>query len=98
MAGIDIGKIYPGVQSGTAVLVAGVLAVTFPRAFKQVPNMMLGRLTIGTAPTELYADSVSTTGFTASSKEWQITGGSIFGAPSGTKAVTGFNWLAYVDN
>ncbi len=99
MAGVNIGKIYPGMQSGTSTLVAGSLAVTFSPAFKQVPNVTLGRLTIGTMITELYAGGVSATGFTALSREYPMVGGTFIGSDmSGTTAVTGFNWLAHVDN
>jgi len=101
MSGVNIGKIYPGWQSGTATLVAGSAAVTFSPAFKQVPNVMLSRLNInsGTCINKIYAGGVSATGFTALSQEFPIVGGTYIGADiSGTTAVNNFNWLAHVDN
>ena len=101
MGGVDIGKIYPGMQSGTATLSAGSLAVTFLKAFKQIPNVMVSRLNInsGTCINKIYAGGVGKTGFTALSQEFPIVGGTNVGADiSGTIAVNGFNWLAYVDN
>lgn len=95
----NLGNIYPGVQTGTATLTAGSVAVTFSPAFKKTPEVWV-RLNgaQGTALTFVDAAGESATGFTATSQELlSISGGTTL-AFSGTVAVSSIQWLAFVDN
>lgn len=95
----DIGKLYPGMQSGTATLVAGSATVAFTKRFNKTPDVWVNKLAAqGTALTFVAAAGVSTTGFTVTSQELLSIAGGTELAFSGTVAVPTVSWLAYVDN
>lgn len=95
-AGLNIGKIYPAMTSGTAACTAGSVVVTFNRPFQKTPSVIVDRLSNGTTIVQGMAGGVSTTGFTIVTLEHVI--GETLGTTVGTSSADTFTWWAFVDN
>lgn len=97
VAGQDIGKIYPGIQSGTITLSAGVAVVQFPRAFASTPSFIATPLTQtggSLIPPSLAISGVTATQASITGWEWTTLVGTA-GSISGTISAAQVSWLAY---
>lgn len=97
VTGQDLGKVYPGIQSGTATLTAGVAVVQFPRAFGSTPNVQVTPITAtggSMMPPSFIVTGVTTTQASITGYEWGIMVGTA-GSISGTISAAQFAWLAY---
>lgn len=97
VAGQDIGKVYPGIQSGTAALTSGVAVIQFPKPFASVPTVMVSPITTtggSLMPPTFTVTGISTTQASITGYEWDSlvgTGGSI----AADHAAGSVAWLAF---
>ena len=97
-----IGEVYPGWQSGSATLVAGVKTVTFVKEFAYTPSVMVTPITTGTTLVLIQPSTIGTAGFSVTTQELAltatVTGGTLATTViSGTTAVSDFKWVAYME-